>query len=74
MLGIHKKTAVKYATADHFPGERSDRGRKLAPYLPFLQTQWAAGEYNIAALHQAIRAQGYVGSETVLRNEPFSAA
>jgi len=68
ILGIHKKTAVKYAQAEHFPEVRTDRGRKLAPYLPFLQTQWAAGEHNSAALYQAIRAQGYVGSETVVRN------
>ena len=68
MLSIHKKTAVKYATADHFAEERSDRDRKLAPYLPFLQAQWGAGEHNIAALYQAIRAQGYVGSETAVRN------
>jgi transposase len=68
MLGIHKKTAVKYAAAEHFPEARSDRGYKLAPYLPFLQAQWVAGEYNIAALYQAIRAQGYSGSETTVRN------
>jgi transposase len=68
MLGIHKKTAVKYAQAEHFPEERSDRGRKLAPYLPFLHTQWAAGEHNIASLYQAIRVQGYLGSETAVRN------
>jgi transposase len=58
MLGIHKKTAVKYAAAEHFPEARSDREHKLAPYLPFLHMQWTAGEYNIAALYQAIRAQG----------------
>jgi transposase len=66
MLGIHKKTAVKYAAAEHFP-ERRDRGHKLALYLPFLQTQWAAGEHNTAALYQAIHAQGYSGSETSVR-------
>src|SRR5206468_528257 len=32
MLGIHKKTAVKYAQMEHVPEERSDRGHKLAPY------------------------------------------
>jgi transposase len=68
MLGIHKKTAVKYAQAEQFPEERSDRGRKLAPYLPFLQTQWAAGDHNIASLYQTIRVQGYRGSETAVRN------
>ena len=68
MLGIHKKTAVKYAQAEHFPEARSDRERKLAPHLPFLYTQWAAGEYNIAALYRAICAQGYSGSETAVRN------
>lgn len=67
MLGIHKKTAVKYAAAEHVPESRSDRGRKLAPYLPYLQTQWAAGEHTIAALYQTIRSQGYAGSETSVR-------
>jgi len=66
MLGIHKKTAVKYAAAEHFH-ERRDRGHKLAPYLLFLQTRWIAGEHNIAALYQAIHAQGYAGSETSVR-------
>ncbi len=60
-LGIHKKTAVKYAQMEHFPEERSDRWRKLAPYLPFLHTQWSAGEQNIASLYQAIQTQGYTG-------------
>ncbi len=60
LLGIHKKTAVKYAAAEHFP-ERRDRGHKLAPSLPFLHTQWTAGEHTIAALYQAIHAQGYSG-------------
>jgi transposase len=68
MLGIHKKTAVKYAQAEQFPEERSDRGRKLAPYLTFLHTQWAAGEHNIAFLYQTIHVQGYRGSETAVRN------
>ena len=68
MLGIHNKTAVKYAAAEHFPEARSDRGRKLAPSLPFLHMQWTAGEDNSAALYQAIRAQGYSGSETAVRN------
>jgi hypothetical protein len=67
MLGIHKKTAVKYASAEHFPESRSDRGRKLAPYLPFLQTRWTAAEHNIASLYQTIRTQGYSGSETSVR-------
>jgi transposase len=68
MLGIHKKTAVKYAQMEHVPEERSDRGRKLAPYLPFLHTQWSTGEQNIAFLYQAIHTQGYTGSETAVRN------
>ena len=29
---------------------------------------WVAGDYNIASLYQAIRAQGYTGSETAVRN------
>lgn len=34
ILGIHKKTAVKYAATEHFPESRSDRRRKLAPPSP----------------------------------------
>ena len=68
MLGIHKKTAVKYAQMEYFPEKRIDRGRKLAPYLSFLHTQWFAGEQNIASLYQAIHTQGYAGSETTVRN------
>ena len=68
MLGIHKKTAVKYAQSDQFPEARSDQGHKIVPYLPFLHAQWAAGEHTIASLYQAICAQGYLGSETVVRN------
>jgi transposase len=67
MLGIHKKTAVKYATSEHFPESQSDRGHKLGPFLPYLQAQWAAGEHNIAFLYQTIRSQGYAGSETSVR-------
>src|SRR5258708_6321201 len=67
MLRIHKKTAVKYATAEHFPESHNDRGRKLAPYLSFLQTRWAVGDHNIASLYQTICSQGYTGSETSVR-------
>jgi hypothetical protein len=67
MLGIHKKTAVKYATAECFPETRSDRDRKLAPSLPFVDAQWAGGEQNIASLSQTMRSQGYRGSETSVR-------
>ncbi|GCE13688.1 terminase gpP N-terminus-related DNA-binding protein [Tengunoibacter tsumagoiensis] len=63
MLGIHKKTVVKYAVAKHFL-ERRDLGHKLALYLPFLQTQWAAREHNTTSLYQTIRDQGYSGLET----------
>jgi len=66
-LAFTGKTAVKYATTEHFPESRSDLRWKLAPYLPFLQSQWAAGQYNIAFLYQTIRAQGYLGSETSVR-------
>lgn len=69
MLGINKKTVRKFAESEQFPESRprSDRGRKLAPYVPYLQAQWAAGEHNIAHLSQAIRTQGYRGSETSVR-------
>ncbi|MFL5628207.1 MAG: transposase [Ktedonobacteraceae bacterium] len=69
MLGMNKKTVRKFAEAEQFPESRSrsDHGRKLAPYLPYLQAQWVAGEYNIAHLYQAIRTQGYRGSETSVR-------
>jgi transposase len=55
---------VKYARAESFPETRSDRDRKLAPYLPFVHAQWAGGEQHIASLYQTIGSQGYRGSET----------
>jgi transposase len=61
------KTAVKYATAQHFPASRSARGQKLAPYLSHLRTQWEASEHTSALLYQTIRSQGYSGSETSVR-------
>jgi len=64
-LAFIRKTAVKYAAAEHFP-ERRDRGLKLAPYLPFLQAQWAAGERNIAALYQAIHAASGIRVQKLL--------
>jgi hypothetical protein len=66
-LGIHKKTAVKYAAAERFPESRNDRDRKLAPYQPFLHTQWVAGEHNIAHLYQTICA----ASDIVVRKPPY---
>lgn len=68
MLGINKKTVVKYANTEPFPASRNDRGHKLTPYLQFLQAQWRGGEHNIAHLYQVIRAQGYQGPETAVRN------
>jgi transposase len=69
LLGMNKKTVRQFAQSELFPEsrQRSDRGRKLAPYVPYLQAQWAAGEDNIAHLFQMIRAQGYRGSETSVR-------
>jgi transposase len=69
MLGMNKKTVRQFAQSEQFPESRprSDRGRKLAPYVPYLQAQWAAGEHNIAHLYQTIRTQGYRGSETSVR-------
>ena len=70
LLGMNKKTVRTFAQSERFPEsrQRRDRGRKLAPYVPYLQTQWVAGEHNIAHLYQAIRAQGYHGSETSVRS------
>lgn len=69
ILGMNKKTVRQFAQSEQFPESRprSDRGRKLAPYVPYLQAQWAAGEHNIAHLYQTIRTQGYRGSETSVR-------
>lgn len=66
MLGIHKKTAVKYAAAERFPESRSDRDRKLAPYQPFLHTQWVSGEHNIAHLYQTICAASDIAVRKLL--------
>ena len=67
---MNKKTVRTFAESEQFPEsrQRSDRGRKLSRYLPYLHAQWTAGEHNIAHLYQELSTQGYHGSETSVRN------
>jgi len=55
--------------ADGFPErrERAPRALLCAPYEPYLRERWAAGCQESATLWREIRAQGYTGSASGLR-------
>jgi transposase len=68
-LGLSRPTVRTFLAADVFP-EQATRGATtsgLDPYKPYLQQQVAAGMQNARQLWEAIRAQGYPGSASRVR-------
>jgi transposase len=68
-VGLSRNTVRRYVRAECFPehAARRHRWRHLARFEAFLRERWNAGEQNAAALFRAIRAQGYRGSASTLR-------
>lgn len=67
-LGIGRNAVGRYVNAGAFP-EMAQRKKKpglLTPYLPYLTQQWQAGQRKGKLLFQAIVAQGYQGSFSLL--------
>jgi transposase len=77
-LGLSDRTVQHWQAAGTFPEARRRRKRRSAfdAFAPEVLTRWQAGERNGQALWQAIKAQGYRGSErTVYRYlEPLKQA
>ena len=58
--GVARATIYRYLTADHFPEHLPrQHERPIAPYIPYLQERWNAGEHNALTLWREIHAQGY---------------
>jgi transposase len=68
--GLARATVRKYVQSEGLPEQaaRGPRLRKLAPFEPYLRERWNAGEQNSGALFRELRARGYTGSESTLRD------
>ena len=67
-LGIHPKTIRRYL---HNPDPQSKRRRRpqiLDPYKPYIRNRWKAGCRNTAQIFREIKAQGYPGQLTIVRD------
>ena len=68
-LDLSRVTVRRFLAAEQFP-ERATRSTGvgiLDPYKPYLQAQVAVGIHNARHLVDAIRAQGYTGSASLVR-------
>ncbi len=69
-LGISRNTVRKYLRSETVPREKSRPGResKLTPYLEHVQARLAEGVTNCVVLLREIRALGYEGEYTILKD------
>jgi len=68
-MGIHPKTVRRYLrTTDLQPVKRRNRRRLLDPYKPYLHQRWQEGCQRGVTLYSEIKAQGYPGGLTQLRD------
>ena len=76
--GFDRKTIRKYLKAKNVPQSqnRAKRGSKLDPYKPYLLERIKEGTTNCAVLIEEIRAKGYEGKSTILREfvQPYRVA
>ena len=76
--GFDRKTIRKYLEAETTPQskKRIKRGSKLDPYKPYLLERIKEGTTNCAVLMEEIRAKGYEGKSTILREfvQPYREA
>lgn len=68
-LGIARHTVQRVVRADGAPAlaARARRVTLLTPYAPYLRERWDAGDQNAAVLYQAIRARGFTGAPSLVR-------
>lgn len=67
-LRIHPKTVRRYLRRHSAKARRRRRGSLLDPFRPYLLQRWNEGCCNATRLFREIRAQGYTGSTTIVRN------
>lgn len=68
--GLARATVRKYVRSEALPEQapRRARRRKADPFAEYLRERWNAGEQNSGALFRELRARGYTGSESTLRD------
>lgn len=68
-LGVHPRTVSRALQRGSAPQrERKPRGSKLDPYKPTIDRLLAEGVWNGVVILREIRAQGYDGGHTILRD------
>jgi len=70
-LHIGRRVVRQYLAAPSFPERAPNRLRRtvLTPYEPYLRMRWEAGCQNAAALWRELRAQGFTGTESFVRQQ-----
>lgn len=67
-LGLGRETVGRFLRADVFPEQgRRRRHSRLEPYQTYLREQWDAGVQDAAGLWRALRARGYSGAASTVR-------
>jgi len=68
-LRIGQRVVRQYLATLSFPERAPNRPRRtmLTPYEPYLRLRWEAGCQNAAALWRELRAQGFTGTESFVR-------
>ncbi len=66
---MHRRTVRLYLRAENFPERASTkmRSRSLDRFVPYLKQRWDAGCHNSAELWREIRAQGFRGGSSAVR-------
>jgi len=69
-VGMSRSTTRKYLQSTVLPEQAPRRAlpRKADAFDAYLRERWNAGEQNSGALFREVRARGYTGSESTLRN------
>jgi transposase len=69
-LGLSRNSVRKYLRADEIPKPklRPKRGSKLDPFIEHLEQRLGAGVQNCVVLLRELRAMGYTGSYTLLKD------
>ncbi len=70
-LHIGRRVVRQYLAVPAFPERAPNRLRRtlLTPYEPYLRMRWEAGCQNAAALWRELRAQGFTGTESFVRQQ-----
>jgi hypothetical protein len=68
-LPLNRRTVRRYLRMETMAERqtRTKRGSLLDPYTALLQQQWEEGCHNASVLHRELRARGYLGGRTLVK-------